>query len=56
MLPGYDGHDKTFFFAAVEWLYDRFPEPLYQTVPTAGDAQRRLLGAARRRASRSTTR
>src|SRR4029079_2421295 len=20
-------HDKTFFFAAVEWLYDRFPEP-----------------------------
>ena len=27
-------HDKTFFFAAVEWLYDRFPEPLSQTVPT----------------------
>jgi len=27
-------HDKTFFFAAVEWLYDTFPEPLYQTVPT----------------------
>ena len=26
--------DKTFFFAAVEWLYDTFPEPLYQTVPT----------------------
>jgi len=27
-------HDKTFFFGAVEWLYDRFPEPLSQTVPT----------------------
>jgi hypothetical protein len=27
-------HDKSFFFAAVEWLYDRFPEPLSQTVPT----------------------
>jgi hypothetical protein len=27
-------HDKTFFFAAVEWLYDTFPEPLFQTVPT----------------------
>ena len=26
--------DKTFFFAAVEWLYDTFPEPLFQTVPT----------------------
>jgi hypothetical protein len=26
--------DKSFFFAAVEWLYDTFPEPLYQTVPT----------------------
>ena len=33
-IPAYDGHDKTFFFAAVEWLYDTFPEPLYQTVPT----------------------
>jgi hypothetical protein len=34
-IPGlYDGHDKTFFFGAVEWLYDRFPEPLSQTVPT----------------------
>jgi hypothetical protein len=34
-IPGlYDGHDKTFFFAAVEWLYDKFPEPLFQTVPT----------------------
>ena len=48
VIPGlYDGHDKTFFFAAVEWLYDKFPEPLSQTVPTAGDAQRRFLGAAR---------
>jgi len=27
-------HDKSFFFAAVEWLYDTFPEPLFQTVPT----------------------
>src|SRR3954470_20064007 len=26
--------DKSFFFAAVEWLYDTFPEPLYPTVPT----------------------
>src|SRR3954452_22240182 len=26
--------DKSFFFAAVEWLYDTFPEPLFQTVPT----------------------
>src|SRR3954464_6631107 len=26
--------DKTFFFASVEWLYDTFPEPLFQTVPT----------------------
>jgi hypothetical protein len=34
VLPGFDGHDKTFFFTAVEWLYDTFPEPLYQTVPT----------------------
>src|SRR6185436_17061768 len=34
MLPGYDGHDKTFFFTAVEWLYDTFPDPLFQTVPT----------------------
>ena len=55
--PGlFDGHDRTFFFGAVEWLYDRFPEPVPQTVPTAGDAQRRLLGAARRRASSSTIR
>jgi carboxypeptidase family protein/TonB-dependent receptor-like protein len=36
VVPGiYDGHDRTFFFGAVEWLYDRFPEPLQQTVPTA---------------------
>jgi hypothetical protein len=35
-IPGlYDGHNKTFFFGAVEWLYDTFPEPLAQTVPTA---------------------
>src|SRR3954447_8515700 len=27
--------DKTFFFAAVEWLPDRFPEPVTTTVPTA---------------------
>jgi len=26
--------DKTFFFSSVEWLYDTFPEPLFQTVPT----------------------
>lgn len=34
VLPGYDGHDRSFFFTAVEWLYDEFPEPLFQTVPT----------------------
>jgi len=35
VVPGlYDGHDRTFFFGAVEWLYDQFPEPLPQTVPT----------------------
>ena len=35
-LPGlFDGHDRTFFFGALEWLYDRFPEPGPQTVPTA---------------------
>jgi hypothetical protein len=34
-LPGlYNGRDRTFFFGAVEWLYDEFPEPLFQTVPT----------------------
>src|SRR4051794_949231 len=28
VVPGlYDGHDRTFFFGAVEWLYDQFPEP-----------------------------
>ena len=37
-LPGYDGRDRTFFFGAVEWLYDEFPEPGPQTVPT--DAMR----------------
>jgi hypothetical protein len=34
----YDGRDKTFFFTAVEWLYDTFPEPGQFTVPT--EAQR----------------
>jgi hypothetical protein len=35
VVPGlYDGHDRTFFFGAVEWLYDQFPEPLPQTVPS----------------------
>jgi hypothetical protein len=34
MLPGYDGQNRTFFFGAVEWLYDEFPEPGPQTVPT----------------------
>jgi hypothetical protein len=34
VLPGYDGHNKTFFFSAVEWLYDTFPEPSSATVPT----------------------
>ena len=35
IIPGlYDGHDRTFFFGAIEWLYDQFPEPLPQTVPT----------------------
>ena len=35
-IPGvFDGHDRTFFFGALEWLYDRFPEPGPQTVPTA---------------------
>ena len=41
-LPAfYDGHDRTFFFGALEWLYDQFPEPGPQTVPStamrAGD-------------------
>src|SRR5439155_14005512 len=35
VIPGlYDGHDRTFWFGAAEWLYDKFPEPLPQTVPT----------------------
>ena len=55
--PGlYNGHDKTFFFGAVEWLYDEFPEPGPRTVPIAEDAQRRLLRAARAGTSASTTR
>jgi hypothetical protein len=33
-LPGYNGQNRTFFFGAIEWLYDEFPEPLTQTVPT----------------------
>lgn len=41
-IPGlYDGHDRTFAFGAVEWLYDEFPEPGPRTVPSlkmrAGD-------------------
>lgn len=31
----YDGRNRTFFFGAVEWLYDEFPEPGSRTVPTA---------------------
>jgi hypothetical protein len=35
VIPGlYDGHDKTFAFGAVEWLYDEFPEPGPRTVPS----------------------
>jgi hypothetical protein len=35
VIPGvYDGHDRTFFFGAFEWLPDRFPEPITDTVPT----------------------
>jgi hypothetical protein len=37
-LPKYNGRDRTFFFGAIEWLYDEFPEPGPQTVPT--DAMR----------------
>lgn len=37
-VPGYSGRDRTFFFGAIEWLYDEFPEPGPQTVPT--DAMR----------------
>ena len=38
-LPKYNGRDRTFFFGAIEWLYDEFPEPGPQSVPT--DAMRR---------------
>lgn len=39
-IPGlYNGHDKTFWFGAVEWLYDEFPEPGPRTVPS--EAMRR---------------
>jgi hypothetical protein len=31
----YDGRNRTFFFTAFEWLYDKFPEPGQFTVPTA---------------------
>ena len=35
MIPGlYDGHNRTFAFGAVEWLYDTFPEPGPRTVPS----------------------
>ncbi len=37
-LGFYNGRNKTFFFTAVEWLYDAFPEPGQFTVPT--EAQR----------------
>ncbi len=34
-VPGvYDGHNRTFVFGAIEWLYDEFPEPGLRTVPT----------------------
>jgi hypothetical protein len=34
-LPSvYNGRDRTFFFGAIEWLYDEFPEPTFSTVPT----------------------
>jgi hypothetical protein len=33
-LPGYTGNNRTFFFGAIEWLYDEFPEPGTRTVPT----------------------
>jgi hypothetical protein len=38
-LGGPVARNKTFFFGAIEWLYDLFPEPDYRTVPT--DAMRR---------------
>src|SRR6476660_700758 len=35
VIPGlYDGHNRSFFFGALEWLYDVFPEPASATVPT----------------------
>jgi Carboxypeptidase regulatory-like domain/TonB dependent receptor-like, beta-barrel len=35
-IPGlYNGKDRTFFFGAIEWLYDQFPEPGPRTVPSA---------------------
>jgi Carboxypeptidase regulatory-like domain len=35
VIPGlYDGHNRSFFFGALEWLYDEFPEPNVTTVPT----------------------
>ncbi len=33
-LPGYNGANRTFFFGAIEWLYDEFPEPGTRTVAT----------------------
>src|SRR5262245_58846103 len=33
-LPFYKGKNRTFFFGAIEWLYDEFPEPGSRTVPT----------------------
>ncbi len=33
-LPSYSGRDRTFYFGAIEWLYDEFPEPVTSTVPT----------------------
>ncbi len=34
-VPGvYNGTNRTFFFGAVEWLYDEFPEPAPRTVPS----------------------
>ena len=38
VLGGPIFQDRTFFFSAVEWLYDQFPEPNQFTVPT--EAQR----------------
>lgn len=36
-LGFYNGRNKTFFFTAVEWLYDKFPEPGQYTVPTQAE-------------------